>query len=251
MKIIKDNLGNRMKEYENVAKHYLMKKTPVIIRIDGRHFHSFTKGMNKPFDKILSETMEETTKELFKNVQNCILAYTQSDEISLLLIDTKELNTEAYFSNGIQKMASVTAAEATLLFNKILMNKIELMITENGPWSKEMCLDKLHKAMFDSRVINVPIDDVPNYFVWRQMDCYKNAISSIAQSKFSHKELHCKNTNDKIQMIGPEDMKKYKDYLYGTLFYQDINMDNNQKIKKSNNKYDYYTLANMIANKGE
>ena len=83
----KDSLGTRMKGYENVSRFYLTKRTPVIIRIDGKAFHTFTRGFERPFDKCLMQTMKETAIYLCKNIGGCKLAYTQSDEISLLLVD--------------------------------------------------------------------------------------------------------------------------------------------------------------------
>ena len=111
-------LDTRMKEYEYVSRTYLTRKIPVIIRIDGKAFHSFTKGMCRPFDEILQKSMVETCKYLCQNIMGCKLAYTQSDEISLLLVDYETNESQAWFSNNIQKMASISASMATLAFNK-------------------------------------------------------------------------------------------------------------------------------------
>lgn len=90
-----DQLGTRMKEfYEQVPKTRLMRRTPVAIRIDGKAFHTFTKGFKKPFDEVLVEAMQETTEYLCRNIQGCVLGYTQSDEITLILVDYKKLNSE-------------------------------------------------------------------------------------------------------------------------------------------------------------
>ena len=115
---MKDNLGDRMKCYENVSRVYLTKRIPVIIRLDGKAFHTFTKSFRKPFDKILMETMWETSKYLCANIQGCKIAYTQSDEISLLLTDYEKITTCSWFDSNIQKMVSVSASMATLAFNK-------------------------------------------------------------------------------------------------------------------------------------
>ena len=104
-----DNLGDRMKDYENVSRITLVKKTPVIIRLDGKAFHSFTRGMQRPFDRILMAAMQETCQYLCENVMGCKFAYTQSDEISLLLIDYERQESQQWFSNGLQKMVSVSA----------------------------------------------------------------------------------------------------------------------------------------------
>ena len=108
----KTTLGDRMKNnYENITRYYLTRRMPVIIRIDGKAFHTFTKGMKKPFDNILVKTMQETMKYLCENIQGRVLGYTQSDEISLVLTDYAELTTDAWFDNNLQKMCSVYADE--------------------------------------------------------------------------------------------------------------------------------------------
>ena len=95
---IHDELGTRMKEfYENIPKTKLMRRTPVAIRIDGKAFHTFTRGFNKPFDDVLISAMQDTMKYLCENIQGCVLGYTQSDEITLILVDYKRLNSSAWF----------------------------------------------------------------------------------------------------------------------------------------------------------
>lgn len=204
---MKDELGKRMKEnYENRAKNFLTRRVPVIIRLDGKAFHTFTKGLARPFDSLLMETMQETAKYLCENIQGCKLAYTQSDEISLLITDYDKLTTDAWFDYGVQKIVSVSASMATLAFNKIFKNKYyeyvqpeSINLQEVKYWEKVK--SKIDKALFDSRVFSLPKEEVCNYFIWRQQDCTKNSITMVAQSYFSHKELHCKNGNDKQDML--------------------------------------------------
>ena len=107
----KDSLGDRMKEYyENRAKTYLTRRTPVIIRLDGKAFHSFTKGLKKPYDTIFHYAMNHTMKYLCENIQCVKVGYTQSDEITLLLTDYDTLTTDAWFDNNVQKICSVSAS---------------------------------------------------------------------------------------------------------------------------------------------
>lgn len=113
----KASLGNRMKRYEMVSSNSLTRRTPAIIRIDGKAFHSFTKGMNRPFDPVFRNAMAETMKELCQGIQGCVFGYTQSDEISLLLTDYSTLDTDAWFGYEVQKMCSIAASTATLSFN--------------------------------------------------------------------------------------------------------------------------------------
>lgn len=168
-----DAFGNRMKAYEKAYKVSLPKRLPVIIRIDGKAFHTYTRGLKKPFDEGLAEAMSQTAKYLCENISGCKLAYYQSDEISLLITNNDKLTTEAWFDNGLQKIVSVSASMATAYMNSLAW--------EGKP-------DKL--AMFDSRAFIVPEDEVANYFLWRQQDATKNSISMVAQANFSQKELN-------------------------------------------------------------
>lgn len=212
---VHDELGKRMKEnYENVSKTCLIRRMPVIIRVDGRSFHTFTKGFQKPFDHILMESMQETMKYLCENIQGCILGYTQSDEISLLLVDYKKLNSDAWFDNEVQKICSISASMTTMSFNKNFYNYI-INWSESGPSERFSDEDKieydnyietLYKAankgaMFDSRCFNIPKEEVTNYFYWRQLDATRNSIQMVGQAYFSHKELHKKSCNDIQDML--------------------------------------------------
>lgn len=199
----KTTLGDRMKKnYENVTRYYLTRRTPVIIRIDGKAFHTFTKGMTKPFDIILSRAMQNTMEYLCRNVQGCVLGYTQSDEISLLLTDYAELDTDAWFGDNLQKMCSVAASMATMAFNVYFRDRFfDCLFNLSGNQFDRIYNiynPKLFSAMFDARCFNIPKEEVCNYFIWRQQDAVRNSIQSVGQANFSQKELHGKNC-DAIQ----------------------------------------------------
>lgn len=179
----KSGLGDRMKRYEDVNRHFLTRRTPVIIRIDGKAFHTFTRGLERPFDELLHHVMVDTAAELVSQIQGAVLAYTQSDEISVFIRDWDTLNTDAWFDYNIQKIVSVSASIATAKFN--------------DTWNKHS--PKI--AHFDSRVFNLSKEEVCNYFVWRQQDAVRNSISMLAQSLFSHKELHEKNMSQVQDML--------------------------------------------------
>ncbi|MCJ8012591.1 tRNA(His) guanylyltransferase Thg1 family protein [Paenibacillus sp. KQZ6P-2] len=181
----KDDFGNRMKGYENIFRQTLPQRLPVIIRIDGSHFHTFTHGMEKPFDESLTKAFWETCKYLAQNIMGCKLIYHQSDEISILLTNYDKLTTQSWFENNLQKMVSVSASMATAKFNEVI---------------KEYYPDK-PLATFDSRAWVLPHDEVTNYFLWRQQDATKNSISMVAQANFPHTELqglNGKNLQDKL-----------------------------------------------------
>ncbi|QRV11362.1 tRNA(His) guanylyltransferase Thg1 family protein (plasmid) [Bacillus velezensis] len=168
-----DNFGNRMKDFENAYRVKLPKRMPVLIRIDGKAFTKYTKGMKKPFDEDLTYAMWETCKYLAQNIMGCKLVYTQSDEISLLLTNYDKLTTESWFDNNLQKLASVSASLATAKFNEVMRVKYP---------EKKL-------ALFDARAWVLPKDEVCNYFLWRQKDATKNSISMVAQANFSQDKL--------------------------------------------------------------
>ena len=208
---VHDDLGTRMKEfYEQIPKTKLMRRTPVIIRIDGKAFHSFTKGFKRPFDEILIKSMQETTKYLCENIQGCVLGYTQSDEITLVLVDYKRLNSSAWFDYEVQKMCSIAASMATMAFNKYFKRNAETLIKEYRSSLIPQCIEiqlaiaAYHNAllqaiekgaMFDARAFNIPKEEVTNCLYWRQLDASRNSIQMVGQANFSHKELQHKTCN--------------------------------------------------------
>lgn len=212
--MVRDNLGTRMKEYyENIPKAKLMRRTPVAIRIDGKAFHTFTHGFNKPFDKMLVKSMQETMKYLCENIQGCVFGYQQSDEITLILVDYKKLDSSAWFDYEVQKMCSIAASMATLQFNqvfsKLLENEWETTLNavecKNNPEKEALLRSYLRAekqgAMFDARCFNIPKEEVTNLIYWRQLDATRNSIQMVGQANFSHKELQgrsCSNIQDML-----------------------------------------------------
>ena len=184
-----------------------------------RSGHSFTRGFKRPFDNIFIESMQETAKYLCENVQGTIISYQQSDEISLLLIDYKNLNSQAFFDYEVQKVCSITASMATMKFNKVFGDKYVEWINNNIPENKLMNANNILEyqeeliystayyksiikgAMFDSRCFNIPREEVTNYFYWRQLDAIRNSIQMVGQANFSHKELQNKSCNDIQNML--------------------------------------------------
>lgn len=179
-----DSFGDRMKRYETVSQSKLMRRTPVIMRFDGRAFHSYVKGLVRPFDETLHSALDRTTLALCENIQGAVFAYRQSDEISILLQDWATLTTDSWFDSNIQKMVSISASMCTAFFAREF---------------KHPTSDKI--ALFDSRVFNVPFEEVTNVMLWRMQDCVRNSINSLAQSQFSHKQLHGKSTSQVQDML--------------------------------------------------
>jgi len=205
-----DSLGDRMKDYyENVYRMHLTRRTPVIIRIDGKAFHTFTRGLKRPYDMAFKKAMWNTALYLCQHIQNARVAYVQSDEISILLIDYNKFTTSAWFDNNIQKMCSVAASMATMAFNKSFAEESEegTNFTSSNPSFiseedfRRVYRPKWFNATFDARVFNIPESDVCNYFIWRQQDATRNSIESLGRVHFSQKELHkinCNQIQDKL-----------------------------------------------------
>ena len=206
---VNDNLGTRMKEYyEAIPKHRLMRRTPVAIRIDGKAFHTFTKGFQKPFDEVLGNAMVRTMEYLAKNIQGCVFAYQQSDEITLLLIDYQTFETDAWFDYEVQKICSISASMATMAFNRYFEEEVKNRnlkyyfdnVSDNNPYPSDSIGIAYAKsaqqgAMFDARCFNIPKEEACNLVYWRQLDATRNSIQMVGQANFSHNELQCLSCN--------------------------------------------------------
>jgi len=181
----RDDLGDRAKRYELVSKTYLTRRTPVLARLDGISFSNFTRGFKKPFDEDLVEAMNAAAIELCKYVQGCKLAYVASDEISLLITDYENINTDAFFDYETGKLNSALAGVCVDAFK-----------------DKWMDLGRPKKrALFDCRVYNVPENDVTNIIYWRQEDWTKNSLTMLTSCFYSHKEMHGKRKADQHEML--------------------------------------------------
>lgn len=184
------SLGDRMKGYERVWNTTLPGRMPVIIRLDGKAFHSYTHGAEKPFDDKLMKVMDEAAIEVMKEISGCMLSYVQSDEVSILINSYRSLNELPWFANELPKMLSVSAG----------------MMSAHFTARSHEIFDKTKVAVFDSRVFVLPESDVNNYFIWRQRDCIRNSINTIAREYFSQKQLFKKNTDDVKKMLLEKDV---------------------------------------------
>ena len=157
------------------------------------------------------QAMQDTMKYLCENIQGCVLGYTQSDEITLILVDYKKLNSEAWFDYEVQKMCSIVASMATLEFNRSMKRRAVMFV--NQKTEKEKTRDDMYRqfgvyskavnkgAMFDARVFNLPKEEVTNNIYWRQLDASRNSIQMVGQAYFSHKELQHKTCNQIQDML--------------------------------------------------
>lgn len=208
----RSDLAERMKGYEKRNRYFLQRRMPVILRLDMRAGHSFTRGFERPFDEVFIKSMQDTAKYLCENIQNCKLSYQQSDEITLLLVDYDKLNTDCFFDYRVDKLCSIAASMATMVFNKFFEKYVDeyrfskwdgVSKYEDGTWGYiQTLLNAVDKgAMFDCRCFNIPKEEVTNLIYWRQLDASRNSIQMVGQANFSHKELQNKSCNDIQDML--------------------------------------------------
>ncbi len=185
----RDGLGDRMKrDYENRTRILLPRRTYTVIRVDGKAFHSYTRGCRRPFDEELMAAMDAAMLGLCDNIEGAKLGYVQSDEISLILTDFGSTHTEAWFDGNLQKVASISASLATAHFNQARLSQGNNAM-----------------AIFDSRAFTIPDPvEVENYLIWRQQDASRNSVSMTAQAHFSHKELQGKSGDAMQEMLWQE-----------------------------------------------
>ena len=178
------SLGDRMKAYEQVSHYSLSPNVPVIIRVDGRAFHSYAKSFEKPFDSRLIAAMEHATIATAAQMQGFKIAYTQSDEATFCLTDYDTINTQGWFDYDLAKLVSISASAFTIYFNG-------LMRAAGAP----------KPAMFDARAFSVPANEVANMFLWRAKDWKRNSINMFARSYFSHTALKGKNQDEVLELL--------------------------------------------------
>lgn len=189
-----DDLGNRMKGYENITRNHLPPRTNLFIRIDGRAFHSYTRNCAKPFDDDLMAAMDQTATALCEEIQGAKLAYVQSDEINIWATSYDKIGSEAWFGGNIQKIASVGASIATARFNQV---------RDNQQYDNRCQVnDRPGIAHFDARVFTIPeLPEVANMLLWRCQDASRNSVQMYARSLYSHKELEGKNLSELHDLI--------------------------------------------------
>jgi len=173
-------LGDDIKNfYENRYRLFLPRHTPVLMRLDGKAFHTLTKNCARPFDSFLSDCMDSTAIRLCKEIMGAKCAYVQSDEITILITDYAKQGTEAWFDYNLAKMCSISSSVASVEFTNLFGN--------NG--------------YFDSRVFSVPREMVAKNFSWRQRDWFRNSLQMYSRSFYSHKDLMNKNQTDMHEML--------------------------------------------------
>lgn len=191
----KTALGDRMKAYEATYRALLPRRTYTLLRLDGRAFHSYLRGAVKPFDETFMADMDAVAEALCNEIAGAVFAYTQSDEISVLVTDFSSIGTEPWFGGVVAKQLSVSASLATAVLNERRPGK---------------------RALFDARLFTLadPVE-VANYFLWRQWDAVRNSISMAAQARFSHRRLHGVSTGGMQELLWSEHGINWNDYPDG------------------------------------
>lgn len=234
----KDSLGDRQKQYEKVQEHLLVPKMPFIIRVDGKAFHTYTRGFVKPFDSVMGAAMKRTMKSLCEDIPGAVLGYTQSDEITIVCKYTDIIKSQAWFSGRVEKIIAITASKATKYFNKYFREEAEGFKSKYNELVKEGTIlrckygldskivedfdathgdelsalskllnvytKKLGEAEFDSRVFNIPEWECINNVIWRQQDCIRNSVEMVGHANFSAKQLHKVNCEGIKNMLKQE-----------------------------------------------
>ncbi len=192
----KDTLGDRIKRYESISEHYFTPKVPIIVRVDGKAFHTWTKGCKKPFDRVLITSMFQAAKEVADEMMNCRGVYVQSDEATFVMDDSDTIETQQWFGGRQNKIESVTAGLMTARFN---FN----WGFNNFVSSDSLALQNMEKepAVFDARAFQMPKEDVANAFLWRVRDWERNSVTMYCSQFFSHKELDGKNISQRHEML--------------------------------------------------
>jgi len=194
---MRDDLGDRMKSYEAATRFVLPPRTYTIIRVDGKNFHSFTRNFDKPFDPGLINAMQDVAIVMMKEISGSLFAYTQSDEVSIVLQDFAKHNTQPWVGGVVQKQASIAASMATATFAQWVER---LRMGSNFP-------------LFDGRTYTIPdAAEVMNYLIWRQQDATRNSINMVASTFFSHKSLHGLSSNERQEKLFSEEGINWNDY---------------------------------------
>jgi tRNA(His) guanylyltransferase len=203
----RDALGDRMKRYEATTRFTLPRRTYTILRVDGRAFHSWTRGLEKPYDTEFMSFMDMAAIALCEQISGAQFAYVQSDEISVLAVDFLNINTEPWFEGNVQKWASVGASIATAEFNVYVASAYfgrmyDMEIDKEAGKEYSKIAKKAPDAVFDARVYTIPdLIEVENYFVWRQQDAERNSVMMLARAYASHKQLAGKNRAAQHEII--------------------------------------------------
>ena len=226
MKYKRDDFGNRMKAYEKLSESVLIPNLPIVVRLDGKGFSKYTKKMKRPYDEVLSNLMSDTCVHLMGKYSHIVCAYTQSDEITLIM--KNEYDKPVEFNGRLQKLCSILAGETSSFF---AVNASKLGLNETNQY-----------PVFDCRIFNVPSwIEASNVILWREQDASKNSVQMLGQHNFSHKQLHGLKGNQIQEKLLLEKDINWNDYptffKRGTYIVKELDETYNYGRKKVVKKY--------------
>jgi tRNA(His) 5'-end guanylyltransferase len=192
----RDSLGDRMKQnYERPARATLPLRMPVMLRVDGKAFHTYCRDLVRPFDESFMAAMDACAVAICTEAQGAVIAYVQSDEINILLHNYKRLDTAAWFNNDLQKIVSVSASIASMTMTAASVD----------------LFGRIRPAAFDARAFVLPESEVANAFLWREQDAARNSVTMVAQTMFRESELIGRTTAERQEMIFQKSGKNWND----------------------------------------
>lgn len=192
------SLGDRMKIYEDVWRANVPPNSYTVVRVDGRTFRSALRYVAKPYDVVIAGAMDRVGQRLCSEISGAVFAYVQSDEVSVLVTDVTSIHFQQWFDGNVQKLASVAASIATAEFNASAFPVLPI------------------SAHFDARAFTLPYPvEVANYFLWRQRDATRNAVSRAARAFFSQDEIRGKNSGELQEMLWAHRGVNFNDYPVG------------------------------------
>ena len=236
------SISERMKTFEAAeAKRRTMPLLPVLVRLDGKNFSHWTRGLQRPFDERMSQVMIEVTRRLVEAANACI-GNTQSDEISLVLYSPTH-ESQIYCDGRIQKLASILSSMCTAWFNELINERIP---EKRG-----------RLAFFDARVWSVPTQaEAVNVLVWREQDATRNAVLMAAAAHFSHRQMHGKKT-DELRAMMREQGTQFESYpvLFkrGTYVQRKIvrRKFNDEELQKLPPKHEAHTNPDLVVERSQ
>jgi tRNA(His) guanylyltransferase len=201
-------IAAKMKQKEAEACPIVNPNRAFIVRLDGHNFSTFTAPFDKPFDNIFKSVMLKTAKDVLEFWPDAIVAYTQSDEITLVFPaifkneeEEENKQRDVIFGGKLQKIISIASAHASARFNYHCL--------QAAPEAKnEKVKQRLTggAAHFDARLFQVEHDDeIVENIRWRSnYDCRRNSILNLGNAHYSTKQMHGKKCNQVIAMLQEE-----------------------------------------------
>ena len=250
----KKTLKDEMDRYESTVSMSLKTKTPVFIRLEGKSFGAFTQHFQKPYDPIMTRTMQQTAKQLCAEANGCVFAYTASNEITLILTDYHKWNSVPWLDYDVMRMCSAAASIATIAFSKAFADSMEWFLqTYNGNDKDNLytayCEASNYGARFEAVCFNVPEDRVCEMVFHQQYQWRRNSILSLANQNFSHREVVGKTLDELHEMLAEKGIFWHDlptEYRHGSCCSKGVNPFGRKKKWRIDTEMPLLTDSNQI-----